>query len=768
MSTKKVFCIVAVVFLLFAFAKTTLALNADYNRPNPTMDYVPQELGVYDTMYYEHAEHNCRKCHGNSTADRHHATPMVVRDGLCTPCHDPCTPGDPDCPDGIRIIRNCLTAGCHSWDDVRFGNKRWHHNTDMANSENCIACHNPNLIEEITPIRTFEMYPPTVVTPTPFSCENCHWSQSHSTTGDAYNPGHPSTYDHYDLWDLFVGFYEYCKPIYGNYDTHHMDFAGNVAVQCYKCHSQDPDNPNWNPYDPELIRYCEICHSIRTLHGIGPHVNPHAGWVPVGFHAGGGGDDPAKYRTGDNGTGTVPILDAHGNPTGKFWGQVPFAIRQQPQYSADEQCVGCHGDAVPPWDQEIPGNPAIDGMPEGMQPTAGSCGAIVTLRGSNFGAEHITGRQVVLAPKNMTCEWDSKVSVPIHAWTDKLIEWELPCWTFAKGNYCVRVETEINVSNRQVFTVEDHPTLLTTTPVRGPCMTWLTLQGNGGFQNKQSKMYTDNYHGVHHVVDFVASAGEYTATAYGTPSGTGGKWWTDTRIDVQLVNLFQDQVENKPLTAGGNFCSEPQGERNFVRDRGVDVPAGKCRIDIDPGVGIDYYGCPNEPIIPRCDCLALGTFSVYVKAIYFGDEDGTATDLIDNDGDGLVDEGDEGLTCGDTILQVEKSDPVFFELTNEPFLNKLNPRSVVYAAVAPYPLVKIYGLNFGPAQEDGVVRIGRYADAVNPALGLGKLLSVRNWSNDFIKVKVKVPVTWKGTKKYIWVEKAGKKSNALPLKILWP
>ena len=321
----------------------------DYNRPNPLMDYVPQEMGIYDTMYWELNEHDCRACHGNSTADRHHLSETAAG-GLCTPCHPLCDPGPPDCPNGILLIRNCTTpsyagtSGCHSWDEVTAGNQKWHHNTDMAAAENCIACHNPNLIEEITPFHDFEMYPPTLVTPTPFSCENCHWEQAHSATGDPDDPGHPSTYVHYDRWGNFIGFHEYSRPVYGNFDTHHMGWAGFVANQCYKCHSQDPNNPDWDPYNPELIRYCEICHSMGTLHRIGPHVQNHNGWEAVGFHVAGhpgesGCDeyDPTVYRTWDptgpytpEATPALQLISSAGDVMGtKF--RIPHLLRPAAQ-----------------------------------------------------------------------------------------------------------------------------------------------------------------------------------------------------------------------------------------------------------------------------------------------------------------------------------------------------------------------------------------------------------------------------------------------------
>ncbi|MBW1903493.1 MAG: hypothetical protein JRJ20_17985, partial [Deltaproteobacteria bacterium] len=75
------------VFLLFASAGTAFAytgvLNEAYNRPNPLMDYVPQEIGTYDTVYQNLSEGDCRGCHGD-TADRHHNTEWGQD---CLHCH---------------------------------------------------------------------------------------------------------------------------------------------------------------------------------------------------------------------------------------------------------------------------------------------------------------------------------------------------------------------------------------------------------------------------------------------------------------------------------------------------------------------------------------------------------------------------------------------------------------------------------------------------------------------------------------------------------
>ena len=669
---------------------------AVYNRPTPMMDYVPQEIGIYDTQYSELNENDCRGCHGNSTADRHHFS-ETARGGQCTPCHEII----PD-PPGVVVIRDCVTPGCHATFD-----NGWHHLTDMAAAENCVACHGRQVVDEITPFRDHQMYPPTVVTPTPFSCENCHWEQSHSATGNPDNPGHPSTYDHYDPWGNFVGFFEYSRPVYGNFDTHHMGWQGFVAGQCYKCHSQDPQNPEWDPYDPEIMRYCEICHNVGTLHTIGPHVEYHSGWQAVGFHVPG---HPGEFSCDDY----DPTAYRTWSPTG------PYAPETTPGFTPDEQCLGCHGDDLPPWDPPVPPcPPVIDTGTFGIQPNHGCCGVMVTLRGQCFGAEHLPGFSVQIRAVDPTPWFDV---FAIHAWTDTLIEFEIPCYFLAPGNYYVRVKTPAGVSNSRVFTVEGCPSLLTIDPLLGPCGTWIKFFGEiGDFGPAREQMF-DSYYGVRRVVDFKASSGTYTIVAYTS-------WNEDSKersFRVAFYYFFEDGVD--PNT----------GQRNFVRDDGSS-------------------SCPEEPMISRCEGLTLGLYSAYVKAIYFGDEDSSG-----------------GLSCGDTIFQVAKSDPVYFELTNEPIIYKLNPREIERSYVDGYGethmnVVRIFGHNFGPTQEFGdEVRIGSVNQYLSDPFTLGFVQNKVQWASTLIKAAVVLPPSAEGKTGVLWVIKDGMVTNAKLITILAP
>jgi hypothetical protein len=652
---KKILASTGALVLLLGTVATLWALGADYNRPNPLMDYVPQELGIYDTMYTDLDESACRSCHGNSLADRHHLTETVVRDRLCTPCHD-IIPNPP----GVIVYRNCTTdsatTGCHSWDSVYTNG--WHHNTDLSGSENCTACHNPNLVAQISPFRSMQQYPPSVVTPTPFSCENCHWDQ------DVAAGPHPSTKHHFNIWgEQIPGTFDYGKRIAGNFDTHHMGFKGNVASQCYKCHSADPNTPSWDPSNPELIRYCMICHDVATLHILEPHLNgdvPHVGdirgWEAVGFHAGGGGvTEPTGYRI----------------------------------FDADEQCIACHGDALPdpPAVEDCSGyTPAITYM----TPTSGACMAIVTLRGQNFGVEQYEDSFIQM--KKSADLWSAAVNVPAYSWTETQIEFEIPCWAFTPGNYKVRVKTACEGSNAVTFSLKDNGTLLNAMPDSGPCSTPIVLGGSGfGATRFKAPDPVSGEGGIARFVDFVASQGTYTATGYSA--------WSDTSVTVKFYNFFRDD-------------SEP---RNFVADG-------------------------SDPIISKCDGgdqTWLGSYSVYFVTVYY-------TDAGAPFGNGVLD-------AADTITQVTFSDPVYFELTADPVIYRLNPDSIDSGN-----RLKVLGLNFGPYQTTGEVRVGKKAQALSALPAQGKLLTVTAWSNTQLKVKFKSPA---GTTRYVWVEKDGVKSN---------
>jgi hypothetical protein len=497
-------------FMVIILSGIVWALNDTYNRPCPLMDYVPQEIGMFDTRYENLAADDCRGCHGDSLADRHHCTSMVLEDRLCAPCHD-LAPVSPY----LVIITDCTTGGCHSWDDLD-GPNGWHHNTDLSASGNCVQCHNPNLVGPIGPFLPFQNYPPSVVTPTPFSCENCHWRQDlvdapgfDPATEPSSEAGQPSTYHHYDSDGDFVGYHEYGLPIADNFDTHHMGFKGGVAMQCHRCHSQDPNSETWDPANPELIRYCEICHDTGTLHNFKSHVGPFGstdpmavnGWVAIGFHAGGGGDKPSAYR--------------------------PFR--------GDEMCLGCHCD-----DPEAPDlvcSPTIRVKPQGITPSAAGPEHDVELFGECFGEAYDPGRRRVEVKKRPDgAQWNE---MEIQSWSDDRIVFRIPpLAVLAEGNYSVRVHNEDGAtpdSNQAGLTVVDGCLQDYCIPDHGPCRTKVSLgNGCGGFGTSRDTISgPGGTNGIYRVIQMTSSQGSYLALNINS--------WGSYYVTFTVEDFFQDQ-----------------------------------------------------------------------------------------------------------------------------------------------------------------------------------------------------------------------------------
>ncbi len=483
---------------LFCAPEALCALDGIHNRPNPYMDYVPQEVGIYDAGYQDLTEIECRQCHGASLAGRHHISQIVTRDRLCAPCHD-LIPNPP----GVLVYRNCVvdagTAGCHSWESVLQGGNGWHHETaTWEEPESCVTCHNPNLIAPIGEFQSFEQFPPSAVSPVPFGCEDCHWDQRVAAGApepiDPAEAGHPSTFNHHDLDGNDVGYFWYGRKIQANDDTHHMGLAAGFAGHCDKCHSMDPTDETWDPYNPELIRYCEVCHSRGVLHTIPDHVNDSPGWEAVGFHTPDPDTEPTGYRS----------------------------------FTDIERCFACHvGDPipVPPTVDVCTGNvPAISHV-GGISPNRVSfCGTMVTLRGENFGEEQYPGYHVQMRKTDS----DLWTNIPVGSWAPSQIQFGIGPWALYKGNYRVRVHNDCGDSNQVGFLCLWSPY----SNPSGPCGTWIWMSGYCWAKRSSKPSEGDGYNGRTCLVDFVSTEGTYTAKAY--------RNWTADSFEVRVMDFFVD------------------------------------------------------------------------------------------------------------------------------------------------------------------------------------------------------------------------------------
>jgi hypothetical protein len=111
----------------------------------------------------------------------------------------------------------------------------------------------------------------------------------------------------------------------------------------------------------------------------------------------------------------------------------------------------------------------------------------------------------------------------------------------------------------------------------------------------------------------------------------------------------------------------------------------------------------------------------------------------------------------DTELITITIDPLEYELNDSPLLDRTNPTDVVDGGPGARPVMKLYGLGFGPTQE-GVAAV--YAGSLDQYHSdTGRLQSrIRSWSNTRIKFKLITPwdsvlgqSRWVGKKRGVWV-----------------
>ena len=434
---KIVFIFVAVVFLI---TLGSIQGTAYKRPPNPVMNYVPQNVGIYDTYYGNFKETDCRACHGDSEAvsNRHHYSALVFA----------------DCPDGCPLpLPNCL-AVCHveaynpvtnptgdcnvchvdgTWIpiDVGYGIGNLglpHHRSDLAGSGQCTACHEPSLLVEPKSVKPPFYYPVAYThTPTPYNCENCHWPSGNAPEGP------PLLID----WNSWIGLpkpttwpdgLSHPAPIEANgplltgsvvagdpaptanklfrpnNGTHHEIDGRVVYAACWLCHAGDSDS-GWDPTNPLLIRYCENCHSKDSLHGIEDHVTTGQG------------------------------------------------------LTVNQKCAACHG-VVP---NASPVSGPVKPVIKYISPSFGPAGTLCFVHGENFGSSG----DILLTPRMGETDQTLQISSGDCTWTNDLIVFNVPLG-LPNRNYNLKVETPNGISNIQVFTLTGRP----------PCIACPTLVPN--------------------------------------------------------------------------------------------------------------------------------------------------------------------------------------------------------------------------------------------------------------------------------------------------
>lgn len=221
---------------------------------------VDQRMGVYDTLFANLTEFKCRNCHtsGGTVYDpatitksmdtvptRHH---LLVASGryACTNCHPVVTINGSQ---SVTMVRDCIQ--CH---DTIFNNitiRRPHHETQDAQDRHCSRCHG-NLVDDYDDGHYVPPYNVSEVTPdTKFKVIN-------QSSGKKWG-GCEACHEQNLLLE---------PPIAFNNKTHHR--LGNLSgfsppnnSKCAACH-----DTHSGQFGPDFIRFCERCHSVKSLHNI--------------------------------------------------------------------------------------------------------------------------------------------------------------------------------------------------------------------------------------------------------------------------------------------------------------------------------------------------------------------------------------------------------------------------------------------------------------------------------------------------------------------
>jgi hypothetical protein len=700
---------------------------------NPTMDYVPQNLGIYDTYYSNFHEPDCRVCHGASTAERHHTTEHALGND-CLYCHytyDDTVPPVRDCQvchTNPSIIPYPGTVGGANLDKP-------HHNSDLAASYQCTACHDPNLLSETYTVPEVT-YPISSVTPTPGACENCHWPSATGTDGagniiGATYPDQSGTvppdndderYEFYFDWRLWMGspipthVTDPTNPRYGlpapqpieangpltisglpvwaggtnrfgvtipakgsvipgsgpSDGTHH-NIEGEIGGKCYLCHTQEnPDGPI-TPNDTDRTRQANI-RACEHCHDVGTLHK-----IPEHVCTGGGSSwNPCS-------TGTL----AGGYTVGGSREQVVYC---EPGYPPGQswKCVACHGDNMgtltPPTPPTLPIIALIEPN-EGASGNVsfGSANTMATLissPGAPFGDKRDGDAVQMCNAIAFNCTINANwIEVPTYSWTENQIEFIVPAWEMSPGTVYVRVHKQ-NAGDTawKALAFRQHPKITSPlSPSSGSYGTLLTVNGTG-FAIPVTNLREEIYGPLHVPAIAADPLGHvYGYSTYIMLSASADRYrlthlsspYTNTQINAYLDNILD--VKTGQLIPPGYLY---QGSWNVTVVTDYFKDDGDGHYNYGAG-GLDLNRAENAEYL----------------------EPGNNADKPNGPGPGT----------GDIIIHREISDSVPFTVLAPPNIHALTPDPVINGNQ-----FTITGESFGTTQGTSYVHIGKDAQYGTP------------------------------------------------------
>ncbi len=740
---------VALVALVPGIAMAVAPTFQGVQPANPTMDYTPQNFGIYDTYYEYFNEGDCRSCHGASTAERHHATEKATT-GQCLDCH--C-----DYPNVTPPVRNCLD--CHNdgtkWcgtgepqgnpPDDALGSP--HHRTDASDSLQCTACHSPSLIVETNTVDV-PSYGVSLITPTPHACGNCHWPTNcqeilpdrldptgatddvgrvvTSATADGdfdnladscadddslfmtdwngwpYLNTNASPANGYPKPQIQDGVGARPAPIMANGKTYYGTLqVGKAFMSVTGTHHEVGAG---SIYDGNVYDECSTCHAADPDSPVATDVasadygqfiryceNCHS---VLTLHYG-----IAEHTT--DGPSTNRDINNNPNPVDEIY-TIGGVLGQE--VAANAKCVACHGDDMEDPPEETPLTPTITLV----EPNTASPGAIVVLEAATaagFGNQQ-TDDRIVMAVENPPLSgiftWEE---VPIYSWADNQVEFLLPggsFWPTLPVNSGVKIgKSGAGFSNTQVLTVRKHPEIWSLAPNTGNWNAFVTVNGIG-FGTQQAGLMGGGY-GYTTYVEMHNSNDHYRMSWYGQLGPAIQAWGSSSFQTVinylpafpRVVDLKTGLPVPEPQLYEGTWqiqvitdYFQDDGDNQYFSVNNVGADMGKLDLSLE---SLIKYGQVDDPDTTD---VREGLSGVYPEN----------QNILD---------GDFGtLNGGDILLHRERSETFGFTVNHTPILNAFMPRKGVYGK----NIVSAIGYGFGT--EEGTVTLGNREWALTLGQGL--------------------------------------------------